>query len=126
MRVIAHTMPKDSLMLELNTQNFQHEVLESDQLALVYFFSPVGCAPCKMLAPVVEKLNHDLNDVVKMGRLNIYLNLPVTLKHNIMTAPVLLLFVKGEPVVRLQGYQPREKIRVELNPYLTGTGTALQ
>ena len=118
-RVIAHTMTKDSFMLELTTQNFQHEILESDKPTLVYFFSPVGCAPCKILSPVVEKLHEELNDTVKMGRLNIYPNMPVTLKYNIMTAPVLLLFVKGEPVVRLQGYHPREKILAELNPHLT-------
>jgi thioredoxin 1 len=112
-------MTKDYFMLELTTQNFQHEILANDKPTLVYFFSPVGCAPCKILSPVVEKLHEELNDTVKMGRLNIYPNMPVTLKYNIMTAPVLLLFVKGEPVVRLQGYHPREKILDELNPYLT-------
>ena len=119
-------MQKDSFMHELNTQNFQHEILQSDQPARVYFFSPVGCAPCKILTPVVEKLAKEWNGAVKVGKLNIYPNMPVTLKYTVMTAPAILLFVKGEPVVRLQGYSPREKILAELHPYLTGTGTALQ
>jgi len=106
-------------MLELTTQNFQSEIIESDKPALVYFYSPVGCAPCKILSPVVEKLDNELKDRVKVGKLNIYPNMPITLKYTVMTAPVLLLFVKGEPVMRLQGYHPREKILAEMNPYLT-------
>ena len=105
-------------MLELTTQNFQSEVLESDKPALVYFYSPVGCAPCKILTPVVEKLDDELNNVVKVGKLNIYPNLPITLKYNVMTAPVLMLFKLGEPIVRMQGYSPRAKILAELNPHL--------
>ena len=105
-------------MLELNTQNFQSEVLESDKPTLVYFFSPVGCAPCKMLSPVVEKLDEEWNGAVKVGKLNIYPNMPVTLKYNVMTAPVLMLFVNGASVLRLQGHVPREKLLAELNPHL--------
>jgi thioredoxin 1 len=105
-------------MLELTTQNFQTEVIESDKPALVYFYSPVGCAPCKILTPVVEKLDEEWNDAVKVGKLNIYPNMPIALKYTVMTAPVLMLFIQGEPVVRLQGYHPREKILTELNSHL--------
>ena len=107
-------------MLELTTQNFQSEIIQSDTPALVYFYSPVGCAPCKILSPVVEKLDDELGGTVKVGKLNIYPNMPITLKYTVMTAPVLLLFIKGEPVLRLQGYHPRAKIVAEMNPYLTG------
>lgn len=107
-------------MLELTSHNFQFEVLESDKPTLVYFYSPVGCAPCKLLSPVVEKLDEEWIGAVKVGKLNIYPNLPVTLKYTIMTAPVLLLFKSGEPVLRLQGYHPRERLLVEMNSHLTG------
>lgn len=105
-------------MLELTTQNFQSEILDNEKPSLVYFYSPVGCAPCKILSPVVEKLDNELKDTVKVGKLNIYPNMPITLKYTIMTAPVLLLFIQGEPVMRMQGYHPREKILAEMNPYL--------
>jgi len=106
-------------MLELNTHNFQTEILESSQVSLVYFFSPIACAPCKMLSPIVEKLDAEWKGIVKVGKLNIYPNMPITLKYNVMTAPVLMLFIKGEPVVRLQGYYPREKLLHEFSPYLS-------
>lgn len=105
-------------MFELTIQNFQSEVLDNEKPSLVYFYSPVGCAPCKILGPVVEKLEDELKDRVKVGKLNIYPNIPITLKYAIMTAPVLMLFIKGEPVMRLQGYHPREKILAEMNPHL--------
>ena len=109
-------------MLELTTQNFQSEVIESDKPTLVYFYSPVGCAPCKILSPVVEKLDAEWNGAIKVGKLNIYPNMPITIKYTVMTAPVLLLFIKGEPVMRLQGYHPREKILAEMDPHLSATG----
>jgi hypothetical protein len=40
--------------------------------------------------------------------------MPITIKYTVMTAPVLLLFIKGEPVMRLQGYYPREGILAEI------------
>ena len=107
-------------MLELTAQNFQSEILDNEKPSLVYFYSPVGCAPCKILTPVVEKLDDELKDRVKVGKLNIYPNMPITLKYTVMTAPVLLLFIKGEPVMRLQGYHPREKILAEMKPHLAG------
>jgi len=101
-------------MLELTTQNFQSEILDNEKPSLVYFYSPIGCAPCKILSPVVERLDDELKGAVKTGKLNIYPNMPITIKYNVLSAPVLLLFIKGEPVMRLQGYHPRERILAEM------------
>ena len=108
-------------MLELTTDNFKHEVLENGNPTLVYFYSPVGCAPCKILTPVVERLDEEWHGSVKVGKLDIYPNMSVTLKYTIMTAPVLMLFKAGEPVVRLQGYHPRENILAELKSHLASS-----
>jgi len=107
-------------VLELTTQNFQSEILDNEKPSLVYFYSPVGCAPCKILSPVVEKLDDEHKGRVKVSKLNIHPNMLITLKYTIMTAPVHLLFIRGEPVMRLQGYHPREKILAEMNPHLAG------
>ena len=101
-------------MVELTTQNFQHEVLESDKPTLVYFYSPVGCAPCKLLTPVVEQLDTEWIGSIKVGKLNIYPNMPITLKYTVMTAPVLMFFKGGEPVLRLQGYHSKVDIQNHL------------
>jgi len=65
-----------------------------------------------------QKLDTERHGTIRVGRLNIYPNMPITLKYNVMTAPVLILFIKGKPVVRLHGYDPHEKLLLEFLPYL--------
>ena len=105
-------------MLELTTENFPQEVLESDHPTLEYFYSPMGYVPCEMLSPVVDQLDAEWNGSVKVVRINIYDNMPLTIKYLNLSAPVLLLFKGGQPVARVHGYASRENILTRLEPSL--------
>ena len=50
--------------------NFEAEVLKSNQLVLVDFYAD-WCGPCKMLAPTIEVVAEEYNGVVKVGKLNV-------------------------------------------------------
>ena len=56
--------------IELTTENFDNEVLQSDVPVLVDFWA-VWCAPCRMIAPVVEELAGSYAGKVKVGKLNV-------------------------------------------------------
>ena len=56
-------------VVKLTTENFEQEVIHSDKPVLVDFYAD-WCGPCKMMAPVVEEIAAEKEDV-KVGKLNI-------------------------------------------------------
>ncbi len=104
-------------MHQFSDATFKEDVLESDRPVLVDFTAE-WCGPCHMLAPVVEKLNEEWNGVVKVGQLDIDLNVDTTMQYGVMGVPTLILFKNGQPAERLMGFMPKERILAKLGPHL--------
>lgn len=102
---------------EFRDDNFQSEVLAHAAPVLVDF-TAAWCGPCRMLAPVVGKLNDEWAGAVKVGQLDIDHNVATTMAYGVMSVPTLILFKAGRPVERLTGYMPRERILAKLTPHL--------
>ncbi|MBZ5514183.1 MAG: thioredoxin [Acidobacteriia bacterium] len=81
--------------LVFTDQNFESEVLKSDQPVLVDFWAE-WCAPCRMMAPTVEALAAEYAGRVKVGKLNVDENQSVTARYQIRGIPTLLIFKGGE------------------------------
>ncbi len=96
-------------MVELNDEIFEDEVVNQSGVVLVDFGAE-WCHPCKQLDPIVEELAEEWGDKIKVGKLDIDHNTESTMKYGVMGVPTLLLFVDGEPVERLTGFVPRQKI----------------
>lgn len=95
--------------VELDDDVFEQEVVNTSGVVLVDFGAE-WCHPCKQLDPIVEELADEWGDKVKVGKLDIDDNTESTMKYGVMGVPTLLLFVDGEPVERLTGFVPRQKI----------------
>ncbi len=104
-------------VLELNEQNFDSEVLQSEQPVLVDFWAP-WCGPCRQLGPIVEQIAQDFTGKVKVGKLNVDENPNLAQKYNVMSIPLLVLFKNGQPAQQLLGIQPKEAIEQMLNAAL--------
>jgi len=79
---------------EVGDQNFEAEVLKSPVPVLVDFWA-AWCAPCRMLAPVVEAIAEDYDGKAKVMKLNVDENTITAGKYNIKGIPTLLLFKDG-------------------------------
>jgi thioredoxin 1 len=79
---------------EVGDQNFDDEVLNSEVPVLVDFWA-AWCAPCRMLAPVVEAIADKYNGRAKVVKLNVDENTLTSGKYNIKGIPTLLLFKNG-------------------------------
>jgi thioredoxin 1 len=79
---------------DVGDQNFETEVLNSTIPVLVDFWA-AWCAPCRMLAPVVEAIADKYDGKAKVVKLNVDENSLTSGKYNIKGIPTLLLFKNG-------------------------------
>jgi thioredoxin 1 len=79
---------------EVGDQNFEAEVLNSQVPVLVDFWA-AWCAPCRMLAPVVEAIAEQYDGQAKVVKVNVDENTLTSGKYNIKGIPTLLLFKDG-------------------------------
>ncbi len=90
------------LVLTLGDENFEHDILHADMPALVDLWAP-WCAPCRMIAPVVEKLADAYQGKAVIGKLNVDENPTIASRYGVTSIPTLLFFKHGEAVDQMVG-----------------------
>ncbi len=101
----------------ISDSSFQSEVIDSDKPVLVDFWAE-WCGPCKMIAPILEKIADEQGDALKIAKLDVDRNPQVSMKFQVMSIPTLLLFKNGQVVEKLIGYMPKERLMAKLQPHL--------
>jgi thioredoxin 1 len=104
-------------MYHFDEGNFEAEVLQST-LPVLVDFTAVWCAPCQMLAPIVEDLCNEWDGKVRVGKVDIDECPGITERYGVMGVPSLLLFKGGAPVDRLMGYMPKNRVLSQLKRHL--------
>ena len=87
-------------LLHLTDQNFESEVLKSSEPVLVDFWAE-WCAPCRMVAPVVEQINEEYAGTIRVGKLDVDASPVISAQLGVMSIPTLIVFRDGQPVKRL-------------------------
>jgi len=87
---------------EITDSNFETEVLNSSLPTLVDFWAP-WCAPCRMIAPMVEQVAKENSSVAQVGKMNVDENPNVSQRYGIKGIPTLILFKDGREVERMVG-----------------------
>ena len=96
------------------------EFIKRNQVAFVDFWAP-WCGPCRMVAPVVEKLASELRGKVAFGKLNVDDNPVKSAEFNIMSIPTMMIFYGGKPADMIVGAVPRAEILSRLGRYIKNT-----
>lgn len=102
---------------KFTAQNFNAEVLQEEKPVLVDFYAD-WCGPCKMMAPVVEKLADKYDGKAFVGKLNIDEDASIAEQYNVMTIPTLAIFKGGKLVDKVIGVTPQQKLEEMLNSVL--------
>lgn len=96
-------------VLEINDLNFDAEVLKSS-VPFLLDFSAVWCGPCKVLAPVVDKLADEFKGKARVGKLDIDDSPGVASKFGIRGVPTVLVFKNGKESGRHVGVANKETL----------------
>jgi thioredoxin 1 len=110
---------------EVTGDNFATDVLGAALPVLVEFGAD-WCPPCKMLAPHVAAIAHTYAGQLRVGELDADDYPDLVQQYQVMGLPTLLLFVKGQLVKRMTGYQPRERLEAQIRPFLQTVDTPAQ
>jgi thioredoxin 1 len=93
----------ESNMKHLDGPTFEVDVLKAGQPVVVDFYAD-WCGPCRMMAPVLERLAGEYAGKVTMGKLDVDVNQDIAIRYGVMAMPTLGLFRDGKLVDRLVGY----------------------
>lgn len=88
-------------IIELTNETFENEVLNSDKPVLVDFWA-TWCGPCKMAAPIVEKIAGE-HDEIKVCKVDVDENPELARKYKVFSIPTFVVFRGGEAVRRTVG-----------------------
>jgi thioredoxin 1 len=104
---------------EITEINFDQEILKTSQPVLLEFGAP-WCVPCKRMEPLLEQMvNGPWAGKVRIAKLNVDECPNLATRHNVMSVPTLILFVRGKPVQQVIGLQPREKLVEKFDHFLS-------
>ena len=94
--------------ININKNNFQNEVMNSDKTVLLDFWAP-WCAPCRMVVPIIEEIAGERPDI-KVGKINVDEQPELASEFSIMSIPTLVVMKNGKIVQQVSGARPKNAI----------------
>ena len=104
-------MADSSNILALSDDNFDEEVLKESRPVLVDFWA-AWCAPCRMIAPVIEEIAQNYGSKIKVAKFDVDSNSKVPNQYGIRSIPTVLLFKDGQVAEQVIGANAAEIKRI--------------
>lgn len=93
-------------VVSANDANFQKEVTSETTPVLVDFWAE-WCGPCRMLAPILEEVAHELKGVVKVVKVNVEESPEAATQYGVTSIPSLMLIRNGQLLDSITGLRPK-------------------
>lgn len=99
----------------LNEKNFQEKI--SKGVVVVDFFA-TWCGPCRMLAPILEDVQKELEDQAHIFKVDVDENEKLARSFGIMSIPTIIVFVNGEMKDKRVGLMMKDELLALVKKYL--------
>jgi thioredoxin len=97
-------------MIEITQNNFEAEVKNSDVPVVLDFWAP-WCGPCKSITPVLEKLQAEYGDKIKVGKINIDKEQALAQAFRVRSIPTIIGLVDGDVKDNSVGFRGEQPLR---------------
>ncbi|MCD4779132.1 MAG: thioredoxin [Candidatus Omnitrophica bacterium] len=104
-------------VLHATNANFDKEVLQSSIPVLVDFWAE-WCNPCKMIGPIIDEIETEMADKIKVVKVNIDEAADIAGKYNVMSIPTIMVFKGGQIANQTVGVLPKEALMAKVNEVL--------
>ena len=95
-------------ILHITKENYEELVLKSEKTVLLDFWA-TWCGPCRMVAPVVEEIAAEREDIL-VGKVNVDEEMELAVKFGIVSIPTLVVMKNGEIANKAVGFMPKADI----------------
>lgn len=94
--------------IKITNENFQKEVLESNQTVLLDFYAD-WCGPCQMLSPVIKEIAQE-HPEIKVGKINVDEQQELATQYNVVSIPFIAVFKNGKLEKTTVGFMQKDMI----------------
>jgi thioredoxin 1 len=90
---------------------------KSEKPVLVDFYAE-WCGPCKVVSPIVERIAREYSARLLTVKIDVDKKQEIALKYEVQAIPTIMMFFKGNPIMRLQGAHPYESLKSNIESSL--------
>ena len=95
-------------VVHITKENFEEQVLNAPGKVLLDFWA-TWCGPCRMIAPIVESIAAERDDVL-VGKIDVDQEMELAVKFGIVSIPTLIVMKNGEAAAKHVGYCSKEAV----------------
>lgn len=97
------------MVVHISSENFKEEVLSEQRTVVLDFFAK-WCMPCRMISPIIEEISNEMDDTVKVCKIDVDEAPDLARQYEVLSIPTLLVVKDGEEVRRSIGFMPKQEI----------------